>query len=317
MSNWKFALKPLLIAGAAVFTVLAAPIAADYFVPDSPIVAQARAEEDGGGGAGADKKGGHHGARPADKGGPKWEAGSQPWPEGKGPPPDSDYWSGDGRPPRYGGDPDKMGKPEAGSQGGAPQWAAQELVDIGRLNVARSPESVLLSAEATAIAEMDPAAAEAFYAEAAAILVAYQSATTDEDKLALQSQLIDLLYTAGDYRVDSPVANLAFYNDIMVDGVVYAADGVTPLFSALNADGSINTDLQEAYAAIFLGGAADKTKPVLTETVHAVDVIFELEAPTPIGETPVNLDEAQDAAVADVSAFAQEAIVYVHDNPLE
>jgi hypothetical protein len=312
MLNLKFALKPLLIAGAAVFTVLAAPIAADYFVPDSPIVAQARAEEDGGGGAGADKKGGHHGARPADKGGPKWEPGSQPWPEGKGPPPDSDYWSGDGRPPRYGGDPDKMGKPEAGSQGGAPQWAAQELVDIGRLNVARSPESVLLSAEATAIAEMDAAAVTEFYDKAVAILVAYQDQDlTEDEKATLMAQLTELLYAAGDYRVDSPVANIAFYNDIMEDGVVYAADGSTVLFQADTVE-----ELQ-AYAAIFLGGAADKTKPVLTETVHAVDIILELEAPTAIGETPVNLDETQDAAVADVSAFAQEAIVYVHDNPLE
>lgn len=315
MSNWKFALNPLLIAGAAVFAVLAAPIAADYFVPDSAIVAQAQAQEDGGGGAGADKKGGHHGARPADKGGPKWESGSQPWPEGKGPPADSDYWSGDGRPPRYGGDPDQMQKPEAGSQGGAPVWAAQELVDIGRLNVGRAPEAVLIKAETNAIAELDPAAAAAFYDQAAAILVAYQAAA-DEEKPALLTQLTDLLYAAGDYRIDSPLANLAFYKDIMADGVVTTADG-TVVFSALNPDGSINVDLQEAYAAIFLGGAADKTKPVLTETVHAVDVILELEAPTPIGQTPVNLDETQDAAVADVSKFAQDAIVFVHDNPVE
>lgn len=311
MLNLKFALKPLLIAGAAVFTVLAAPIAADYFVPDSPIVAQARAEEDGGGGAGADKKGGHHGARPADKGGPKWEPGSQPWPEGKGPPADSDYWSGDGRPPRYGGDPDQMQKPEAGSQGGAPVWAAQELVDIGRLNVGRAPEAVLLKSEANAIAEMDPAAVTEFYDKAVDILVLYQAATTDEQKAELMTQLTDLLYAAGAYRIDSPLSNLAFYKDILADGVVYAADGVTPLFQAAD-----EAELQ-AYAAIFLGGAADKTKPVLTETVHAVDIILELEEPTPIGQTPVNLDETQDAAVADVSKFAQDAIVFVHDNPVE
>lgn len=309
MLNLKFALKPLLIAGAAVFTVLAAPIAADYFVPDSPIVAQARAQEDGGG-AGADKKGGHHGARPADKGGPKWESGSQPWPEGKGPPADSDYWNRDGQPPRYGGDPDQMQKPEAGSQGGAPVWAAQELVDIGRLNVGRAPEAVLLKSEANAIAEMDPAAVTEFYDKAVAILVAYQ--TADEvTKAELMTQLTDLLYTAGAYRIDSPLSNLAFYKDILADGVVYAADGVTPLFQA-----DSEAELQ-AYAAIFLGGAADKTKPVLTETVHAVDIILELEEPTPIGQTPVNLDETQDAAVADVSKFAQDAIVFVHDNPVE
>jgi len=311
MLNLKFALKPLLIAGAAVFTVLAAPIAADYFVPDSPIVAQARAEEDGGGGAGADKKGGHHGARPADKGGPKWEPGSQPWPEGKGPPEDSDYWSGDGRPPRYGGDPDQMQKPEAGSQGGAPVWAAQELVDIGRLNVGRAPEAVLLKSEANAIAEMDPAAVAEFYDKAVAILVAYQATTDEVLRADLMTQLTDLLYAAGAYRIDSPLSNLAFYKDIMADGIVYAADGVTPLFQATS-----DEELQ-AYAAIFLGGAADKTKPVLTETVHAVDIILELEEPTPIGQTPVNLDETQDAAVADVSKFAQDAIVFVHDNPVQ
>ncbi len=309
MSTFKFLLKPMLIAGAAVFTVLAAPIAVDYLVADSPVVAQARAEEDGGGGSGAVNKGGHHGARPADKGGPKWTPGEQPWPEGKGPPEDSDYWSGDGRPPRYGGDPEKMRKPDASTQGGSPAWAAQELADIGRMNVARAPASVLDRAEAGAIAEMNPLAVADFYSKALAILVDYQEG--DLTKADAEAALATLLRTAGDLRIDSPLANLAFYKDIVTDGVIYAADGVTPLFTA-------TTDFEKvAYEAIFLGGAADKTKVLVGDHVHAVDIILGFEAPTPKGVPPENLDlntaVVGDAAVADVSAVMQAAIVTVHD----
>lgn len=309
MLTTKLILRPLLIAGAAVFTVLAAPMAVDYVVVNSPVVAQARAEEDGGGGSGAVNKGGHHGARPADKGGPKWEPGSQPWPEGKGPPEDSDYWSGDGRPPRYGGDPEKMRKPDGGTQGGSPAWAAQELADIGRMNVARAPQSVLDRSEANALLEL-AANYQDFYSAAVAILVNEQNGViTPEEATA---QLAALLTASGALRIDSPLSNLAFYKDITTDGLVVNADGAV-VFSALNPDGTVNPTLLAAYQSIFLGGASDKTKEVTADVVHAVDIIMAFEEPTPKGVPPVNEDVAQDDYLATYADTVREAIVVVHD----
>lgn len=306
MLTRKLTLKPIVIAGAAVFTLLAAPLAVDLAWDDLNGGPVAMADE--GGGPGTVNKGGHHGTRPEGKGGPKWEAGASPWPEGKGPPADSDY-DPDGKGPRMRGDPDQMGKPQPGSQGGAPRWAAQELEDIGRLNVGRAPANVLQRSEDNALLELSADYAN-FYDAAVAILVNLQNGTIDA--ATAETQLAEVLRASGDLRIDSPLSNLAFYKDIMLDGVITNSSG-TVVFSALNPDGTVNPVLQSAYAAIFLGGAADKTKPVVADTVHAVDIILALEEPTPIGQTPVNLDLDQDTAMANVSAVFQTAIVTVHD----
>lgn len=306
MLTRKFTLKPIVIAGAAVFTLLAAPLVVDTVFDDLGWTPVAMAEEDGGGGGGtgAVNKGGHHGARPEGKGGSRLEPGTQPWPEGKGPPEDSDYWNNDGKGPRMGGDPDKMKKPEGGTSGGAPAWAAQELEDIGRLNVGRAPGAVLTKAEQNAIAELSADYLD-FYGEAVKILVDLQEGdlTAEQAELALA----ELLRTAGDLRIDSPLANLAFYQDILDGDMTVTKEDGTVVFQATTPE-ELN-----AYAAIFLGAAADKTKPVVAETVHAVDVILTLEEPTPIGQDPVNNDLAQDTEVAEVAAVMQDAIVQVHD----
>jgi hypothetical protein len=309
MRTNKFTLKPIVVAAAAAFAVMAGPVSMDKFVDVDSWMSAAVAEE-GGSGRGADKKGGHHGVQPADKGGPKWQPGSQPWPEGKGPPADSDYWNRDGRPPRYGGDPENMRKPESGTQGGAPAWASQELIDIGRLNVARAPGDVLLRSEASAITELlaalaaNPSAAN-FYT---AVLDVLKDPTVTDKVAAISAILRDPTYV----RVDSPLANLAFYQDILSgDYKVTYVDPVTNATVTLF-DGTSLVD-RELLAAIFLGSASDKTKTVLTETVHAVDVIMELEAPTPIGTTPVNLDADQDLRVAVPAESVRSAIQLVHD----
>jgi hypothetical protein len=305
----KYTLKPIVVAAAAAFAVMAGPVSMDRFMDDGSWLSTAAAQE-GSGGKGAINKGGHHGTQPADKGGPKWQPGSQPWPEGKGPPADSDYWNRDGRPPRYGGDPANMRKPESGTQGGAPAWASQELVDIGRMNVARAPTSVLLRSEASAITELvaalaaDPAAAN-FYT---AVLAVLKDATIIDKVAAISAILRDPTYV----RVDSPLANLAFYQDILSgDYKVTYVDPVTNATVTLF-DGTNLVD-RELLAAIFLGSASDKTKTVLTETVHAVDIIMALEAPTPIGTTPVNLDADQDLRVAVPAESVRSAIQLVHD----
>jgi hypothetical protein len=311
MTNRTYNLKPIVIAAAAAFAMLAGPASMNLYDDDVAWMSTASAEEGGGSGKNPGKAGGHQGARSDDKGGPKWTPGSQPWPEGKGPPGDSDYWNRDGRPPRFGGDPENMQKPSAGSQGGAPQWAAQELTDIGRMNVARAPAAVLNRSEANALTELSPDYQQ-FYATAVAILVNLQSGTIDA--ATANAQLTTLLRTAGDLRIDSPLSNIAFYKDIMADGVITKtvtnADGTTSLVNVFVAANDVE---KNALAAIFLGSASDKYKPVTTEVVHAMDVILGFEAPTPIGQPPTNLDVAQDAALATVVDTVRQAIVVVHD----
>ncbi len=306
MTNRTYNLKPIVVAAAAAFAMLAGPASMNLYDDDVAWMSTAAAEEDGGSGKNPGKAGGHHGARPDDKGGPKWTPGSQPWPEGKGPPADSDYWNRDGRPPRFGGDPENMQKPPAGSQGGAPVWAAQELTDIGRMNVARAPAAVLARSEANALAEMS-ADYQQFYTAAVAVLVDLQKGVIDA--ATANTLLSNLLRTYGDLRIDSPLSNIAFYKDIMADGVITrTVDGVTTVVFQATTPEELN-----AYAAIFLGGASDKTKTVTTDVVHAMDIILGFEAPTPIGQTPVNLDAAQDASVATVADVFRSAIVVVHD----
>lgn len=67
---------------------------------------------------------------------------------------------------------------------------------------------------------------------------------------------------------------------------------------------------QDLLAAVFLGSAADKTLAVTVDTVHAIDVIFKLEAPT---TPPTNTDVAQDTAVALAADAVRVAIQTVHD----
>lgn len=298
MSNKRLTLKPIVMVTAAAFAMIAGPVAIERNPPDLSWTSVAVAEEDGGGGPGSVNKGGHQGARPEGKGGPKWEAGSSPWPEGKGPPPESDYWNRDGQPPRYGGDPEHSRKPGSATQGGRPQWASQELTDIGRLNVARAPEDVLLRAKDGGLDEV--ANSLDFYTQVAAILAKYDL-TTSEGFQAASNEIAALLRT-DPTRVDSPLSNLAFYQDLLSDGVITRTDGTVVLDAT-----SMNQDL---LAAVFLGSAADKTLAVTVDTVHAIDVIFKLEAPT---TPPTNTDVAQDTAVALAADAVRVAIQTVHD----
>jgi len=301
MSNRVLTIKPIVVATAAAFALIAGPMAVEKAFDDSGWTAVAVAAEDGGGGSGGVNKGGHLGSRPEGKGGPKWEAGSSPWPEGKGPPAESDYWNRDGQPPRYGGDPEHSRKPGSATQGGSPQWASQELTDIGRLNVARAPADVLLRAKDGGLDEISGDLT--FYTEVAAILATYDLTTEDGFNAAVNA--VAALLRSDPTRVDSPLSNLAFYQDLIDDGIIARSDGTVVLdVSAL--------DMADRYtlAAVFLGSAADKTLAVTADTVHAIDVIFEFEAVT---KPPENLDVAQDTTLALAADAVREAIQTVHD----
>lgn len=140
---------------------------------------------------------------------------------------------------------DSTGKgPNAGLGGGKdkdgkPNWAGKELTDIGRMNVIKSPESVLQRAIDNL--EYDPATQAALYSMTAADFAAALLAAGNLDGL-----------------IDSPVANLALLSEYW-DGTV-ALDGVTP---ASFVD----------FSGILVGTAADKTSPVTTEQVEALAAI--------------------------------------------
>lgn len=153
--------------------------------------------------------------------------------------------SGQGGP---GDDSDGQG-PRAGSgnaaQGaGGPVWSSEGIpeVELGRLNVARSPDTVLARALAESLTELSPDA------------VAFYNLTLDQ-----MVEELSLNFDALSY-IDSPLQNLALLDAYL--------DGETPL-----SDAGVTNDL-DTLLAVFLGTASDKTVSVTTDTVIAVTTIL-------------------------------------------
>jgi len=142
---------------------------------------------------------------------------------------------------------DNENKPGAGTQGGKPTWAQEGIpeVELGRLNVVRSPEHVLDQAFAEALSNFDPALSAALYSMSAEEFATFIKANWDTITL-----------------IDSPLENLGLYKDVVSDGATQLPQ-VTPA----------STD---DLAAIFLGVASDKTVPVTEDTVIAVTKILGL-----------------------------------------
>lgn len=147
---------------------------------------------------------------------------------------------GEGRGPQYGGG--------SGASGGKPVWAQEGIpeVELGRLNVARSPTSVLDRAYAEALSS--------FTAE----MVGFYNMSISEAVTALS-----LDFEAQTY-IDSPLQNLALLRD--------ALDGS----SVLNTLPQIENDTG-TLMAIFLGTASDKTIEVTDRTAYAVARILGTE----------------------------------------
>ena len=150
----------------------------------------------------------------------------------------------DGRGPQY-GQPD-----DDDTRGGRPIWAQEGIpeVELGRLNVVRSPDRVLDQALAEALSNFTPE------------MAAFYNLTLDQAIAALRTDFDNLTI------VDSPLENLGLLRD--------ALDGSSQL-SALGVTSSVNT-----LIPIFLGVAADKTLPITPETAYTVSYLlgFELTA---------------------------------------
>ncbi len=152
----------------------------------------------------------------------------------------------DARGPRYQGGTESR-RPPQGTRGGRPVWAQEGIpeVELGRLNVARAPTHVLEKAFWEALANFNSTSSATLYSMTAEAFAAYVQANY-----------------ATVVRIDSPLENLALFQDIRVDSRTQLP-GVTPA-SAID------------LAAIFLGSASDKNIPITTNTVLAVNTILRL-----------------------------------------
>lgn len=240
--------KTLLLTGAAALFIAAPPMDLKKSIQVGTLCfGKAHAETDGSGGKGKQGAGGDTMKRKgagAGKGGPSADS------DAKGP---------------------KARQPGAGDRGGKPAWAQEGLpvVELGRLNVARSPQHVLDHALAEAVANWDAATMAAFYSLSATDAAAFLLANPDI------------------LRIDSPLENLALFQDILVDDATQLT-GLTPASSR---------DL----AAIFLGSASDKTIAVSNDTVTALNTLLS-----------TNIDDADIPYIATGAEAVRSAILTVH-----
>lgn len=222
-----------LLAGGA--TVLALGAAAT-FAPQVFVVAgsAAWAQEDGGGQGGQGQGGqGEGGQGEGGQGqGGQGQGGQGNGGQGQGGPGEDS----EGQGPKAG---------SGGSTGGKPVWAGEGIpeVELGRLNVARSPDHVLDRAFDEALASVTPE------------MIAFYNLSTAEMISELSFNFDNIAY------IDSPLQNLALLRDAL-DGT----SALTPL--------GVTTDVT-TLTAVYLAVAADKEgEGISTDTVIAVTTIL-------------------------------------------
>lgn len=240
----KLPIKTLLLSSVAALALLATPISISQIASGGDLVAKAHADESGkgrkGGGAGQGKGGaqgaGGKGGSSMGKGGSSGGSGHVP-----GASTTSEDEDSDKKGPKYAGG----GAGSGGSDGGKPVWAQEGIpeVELGRLNVARAPEHVLMR-------QLDEA-----LASYTADMATFYNMTLVEYVTALQTDYDAVL------RLDSPLMNLALYKTLIINGA-------TPLDGVAN---SVDT-----LAAIFIGTASDKLVEVSPDTVNALNAILGL-----------------------------------------
>jgi len=189
--------------------------------------------EDGGGHDGGSGGGGHDGGEGHEGGAGQGQGG-----QGQG---GQGGQGGSGEGGQGQGGPGGQGEGSAGR----PPWAAEGIpeVELGRLNVARSPAHVLDRAYAEALAQL--AGMATFYNLSLEQMIAQLSQNWDNVML-----------------LDSPLQNLAIFRDALDGSLDLSAYGIS--------------NDRETLMAVAIGIASDKTIPVTPETVYAVSVILEM-----------------------------------------
>lgn len=234
---------PILFAGATALALLATPLVLNGvgMAPWSHSVL-VNAQDEGGGPSGKAAQGpsGEHGYRGARQPGAIGGGG-----QGQGGPSEESTAKG----PRYGG---AGSKPEAGTQGGAPAWAKDTIgeVELGRLNVARSPSHVIDKSLASALITLSDPANQTLY------------------RLDSLQAVVDAILNGTVLRVDSPLENLGLYRELLTTSTL----GTTGI--------PVTSSNYTLLAAIFIGGASDKTLPISASTVEAINSIMNLSLPS-------------------------------------
>lgn len=230
---------------------------------------------------GAGGPSGDRGSRGARGSGAGSDAGSSGSGQG-GPSADSDA-----KGPRFGG---SGAKPESGTQGGKPVWASEGIpsdLELGRLSVVRAPAHVLDRSLAEALSTLQPS----FYNQV--IAIADNAGLTMDQKVAALQTLVKLSFTDTTVvRVDSPLQNLGLYKDLLIDGKIVAP--------AATYDATSSATRALLLAAVFIGSASDKTVPVSTATVDALNKIMSLTLPVGVSATDLGaVAEAVRVAIAE------------------
>jgi len=187
-----------------------------------------------------------------------------------------------------GEDSDAKGPHYSGGQGdaehgGKPAWAQEGVpsdVELGRLNVARSPSKVLDRSLAEALATLQTSPELYQLPTLDAVIAAIRSGTLPDG-----TEIV---------RIDSPLENLALYKAVLTDGQIVMPDGST-LTTNLSSD---------ELAAIFLGGASDKTVEVTDKTVEAIGTILDVTVSDP-------------AALAEDADAVRQAVYDEHEGLVE
>lgn len=253
--------KTALLAGVAALALIFGAPVGHFAAGDLVGSGKAFAQSDSGHGGGQGGRGqggqGYQGGR-AGTGATGGSAG-----QGQGGPSDDS----DAKGPQYKGG-------SGGSQGGKPVWAQEGIpeVELGRLNVVRSPDTVIARALAEVLANFDPTKSAALYSLTAVEFAAYVKANFDTV-----------------VRIDSPLENLALYKDLLTNW----PNSTTQLPQVTNTTANL--------AAIFLGSAADKTIPITKDTVIAVTKILGLE-----------ISELAVIRIAALSEIVRQAIAEAH-----
>jgi hypothetical protein len=241
------------LASASVFAISAGLLSATIVPVDFPGAAFAASEDAGSGGQG--NQGGQGQGSQGSQSGQSNQGGEGAGQGG----PDS---SSDSKGPQ-------AGTPSGtGSGGGKPIWAQEGIpeVELGRLSVARSPDQVLERSLLEAIATLTPDMA-AFY------------------NLSLDQIIAELSLNWDNITIyDSPLQNLALFEDVLMDGSIQLP-GVS--------------DADDAkLLAVFLGVASDKALPISEDTVIAIVAILS------DGEPTIAIDTAAIAAAAEAVRIA-------------
>lgn len=176
----------------------------------------------------------------------------------------------DAKGPRFGG-----GRGDE-THGGRPVWAREGIpaVELGRLNVVRSPEHVLQRALTESLASVTDGMVTFYNQPLPAII---EQLRTNYDNVV---------------RIDSPLQNLALYQDLLAhtgnlneSGLASVGVAVTP---------ANRNDL----AALLLGSASDKNLAVSEDTVKAVSIMLGVDAQltaTDVGDIAAKANAVRDA----------------------